>query len=421
MRYEDWDVLLFEEGSGIPSREFKVACHVVQHAGKSMFGVLKAKLIITEAMGSALPTLTCFVPALHAGVPFRLSIHSWKALKDLNGDHILNISNSILETRLFIDGTLVATTSATGSIRFPLIVNRQGHESLKFPIFQQELLYQRHWSPADNLGRIKLLINQRFSSASPSVLFTGNVNKTVVFSFQHAPQHILEGLQIAWPNPAMWNRQRQPSAPASTDSSHASSRPPLFARRGQAGPEHISGAALGAMPVSGNPTFGCPNTPVNAPMSPWSYVLVPPGREGSPYLLASEVQPRRNHERAWPTSPVFNDATFRLDQTQNASQQVYSQPNSAPMSFVQPQLHSPAIQGSTEFGRGTARNPARLIFAPKRNNPQESFNLDVVERATKRARANTPESAKTLNHEQENISPHFDSPYEFINVAEDII
>ncbi|EXL94939.1 hypothetical protein NOF04DRAFT_11101 [Fusarium oxysporum II5] len=421
MRYEDWDVLLFEEGSSIPSREFKVICHVVQHA---------------ESMGSALPTLTCFVPGLNAGVPFRLSIHSWKALKDLNGDHILNINNSVLETRLFIDGTLVAyashlaagiiandgrSTSATGSIRFPLIINRQGHESLKFPFFQQELLYQRHWSPADNLGRIKLLINQSFSSASPSVLFTGKVNKTVVFSFQHAPQHILEGLQIAWPNPAMWNRQRQPSAPASTDSSHVSSRPPLFARRGLAGPEHINDAALGTMPFSGNPTFGCPNTPVNGPMSPWSYVLAPPGREGSPYLLASEVQPRRNHERAWPTSPIFTDATFRLDQTQNASQQMYPQPNSAPMLFVQPQLHSPAIQGSTEFGRGTPRNPARLIFAPKRNSPQESFNLDVIERATKRARTNTPESAKTLNHEQQNISPHFGSPYELINLAEDII
>ncbi|KAF5576681.1 nadh dehydrogenase [Fusarium pseudocircinatum] len=392
MRYEDWDVLLFEEGSSIPSREFKVACHVVQHA---------------ESMGSALPTLTCFVPGLNAGVPFRLSIHSWKALKDLNGDHILNISNSVLETRLFVDGTLVATTSATGSIRFPLIIDRQGHESLKFPIFQQELLYQRQWSPADNLGRIKLLINQSFSSASSSVMFKG---KAVVFSFQHAPQHILESLQIAWPNPAMWNRQRQPSAPASTDSSHVSSRP-IFARRGQPAPEHITDAALGTMPFSGNPTFGCLNTPVNGPMSPRSYVLVPPGREGSPYLLASEVQPRRNHERAWPTSPVLTDATFRLDQTQNASQQMYPQP----MSFVQPQLHSPAVQGSTEFGRRTPRNPARLIFAPKRNSPQESFNLDVVERATKRARANTPESAKTFNHEKENISPHFDNPYEFIN------
>ncbi|KAI1054606.1 hypothetical protein LB506_010695 [Fusarium annulatum] len=405
MRYDDWDVLLFEEGSNIPSREFKVACHVVQHA---------------ESMGSALPTLTCFVPGLNAGVPFRLSIHSWKALKDLNGDHILNISNSVLETRLFIDGSLVASTSATGNIRFPLIIDRQGHESLKFPIFQQQLLYQRHWSPADNLGRIKLLVNQRFSSASPSVLFTGTVNKTVVFSFQHAPQHILESLQIAWPNPAMWTRQRQPSVPASTDTSHVTSRPPLFARRGQPGPEHINDAALGTLPFSGNPTFGCPNTPVNGPMSPRSYVLVPPGREGSPYPLASEVQPHRNHGLAWPISPVFTDATFRVDQTQNASQQ-YPQPNSAPMSFVQPQLHSPAIQGSTEFGRGTPRNPARLIFAPKRNSPQESFNLDVVERATKRARANTPESAKTLNHEQQNISPHFDSPYEFVNVDEDII
>ena len=35
MRYEDWDVLLFPQGSKVPMKEFKTSCHVVQDAGES--------------------------------------------------------------------------------------------------------------------------------------------------------------------------------------------------------------------------------------------------------------------------------------------------------------------------------------------------------------------------------------------------
>ena len=34
MRYEDWDVLLFPQGSKVPMKEFKTNCHVIQDAGQ---------------------------------------------------------------------------------------------------------------------------------------------------------------------------------------------------------------------------------------------------------------------------------------------------------------------------------------------------------------------------------------------------
>lgn len=34
MRYDDWDVLLFPQGSRVPIKEFRVDCRVVQDTGE---------------------------------------------------------------------------------------------------------------------------------------------------------------------------------------------------------------------------------------------------------------------------------------------------------------------------------------------------------------------------------------------------
>ncbi|KAM0258600.1 hypothetical protein ACHAQJ_003771 [Trichoderma viride] len=78
-------------------------------------------------------------------------------------------------------------------------------EPLRFPSFRQELLRQNHWSPADNFGRIKVVISEGFPRDSPSVPIE-RVKNVVAFSFQHAPLEILEASCIAWPNPSMWRR-----------------------------------------------------------------------------------------------------------------------------------------------------------------------------------------------------------------------
>lgn len=57
---------------------------------------------------------------------------------------------------------------------------------LKFPAFRRELLYQNHWNPGDDVGRIKIVISEGFPRDSPSNPIE-RVKNSVAFSFQHAP------------------------------------------------------------------------------------------------------------------------------------------------------------------------------------------------------------------------------------------
>lgn len=66
-------------------------------------------------------------------------------------------------------------------------MTKQGElEPLKFPPFRRELLYQNHWNPGDDIGRIKIVISEGFPRDSPSNP-TERVKNVVAFSFQHAP------------------------------------------------------------------------------------------------------------------------------------------------------------------------------------------------------------------------------------------
>ncbi|KAJ8125301.1 hypothetical protein O1611_g8339 [Lasiodiplodia mahajangana] len=89
-------------------------------------------------------------------------------------------------------------------------------EVLKFPQFRSELLRQSYWSPADEVGRIKIVISEGFPRDSLTVPIE-RVKNVVAFSFQHAPLDILESSGIAWPNPAMWRRGPfNPTMPSSS-------------------------------------------------------------------------------------------------------------------------------------------------------------------------------------------------------------
>ncbi|KHN96024.1 uncharacterized protein MAM_06129 [Metarhizium album ARSEF 1941] len=78
-------------------------------------------------------------------------------------------------------------------------------EPLSFPGFREELLQQNYWSPADDLGRIKLVLSEGFPRDSITTPIE-RVKNIVAFSFQHAPLEVLESSSIAWPNPSMWRR-----------------------------------------------------------------------------------------------------------------------------------------------------------------------------------------------------------------------
>jgi hypothetical protein len=83
---------------------------------------------------------------------------------------------------------------------FFLDENRQ-IDLLRWPRFHPELLLQQHWSPAENMGRIKVIISEGYTyeMRAPGVVPTFvRTNNIASFSFQHAPQrmwHRLYGRQ----------------------------------------------------------------------------------------------------------------------------------------------------------------------------------------------------------------------------------
>ncbi|KAI3323476.1 hypothetical protein HD806DRAFT_544219 [Xylariaceae sp. AK1471] len=201
MRFEEWDVLLFPKDSKVPMKEFKTNCHVCSEFAYNhgSFG---------------LPTMTCFMPGLPPGTPFNISLHSWKT-PDVS-QFTRNYSNHPelvkFEARVLIDGRLAATSSFNRTGPWPQLISHSFEftkngdlEVLKFPQFRSELLRQSYWSPADEVGRIKIVISEGFPRDSLTVPIE-RVKNIVAFSFQHAPLDILESSGIAWPNPVMWRR-----------------------------------------------------------------------------------------------------------------------------------------------------------------------------------------------------------------------
>jgi hypothetical protein len=72
-------------------------------------------------------------------------------------------------------------------INYGFEFNRNGDlENLKFPSFRNELVRQSYWSPADELGRIRIVISEGFPRDSLTVPME-RVKNLVAFSFQHAP------------------------------------------------------------------------------------------------------------------------------------------------------------------------------------------------------------------------------------------
>ncbi|KAL2017191.1 hypothetical protein VTK56DRAFT_2511 [Thermocarpiscus australiensis] len=212
MRYDDWDVILFPSGrdSRIPFKEFKVACHVVRdHEVPAYHGPY------------GLPVMTCFVPSLPAGTPFQISIHCWRQPEISKFTSSWQRNEHVkFEARIMLDGRLVASTILDREVNGPHLVTstfeftKNGElERLRFPHFRRELLYQNHWNPGDDIGRIKIIITEGFPRDSLSVPIE-RVKNVVAFSFQHAPLEILESNGIAWPNPSMW--RRPPAMPVPT-------------------------------------------------------------------------------------------------------------------------------------------------------------------------------------------------------------
>ncbi|OAX80777.1 hypothetical protein ACJ72_04885 [Emergomyces africanus] len=229
MRFENWDVLLFPEGSKVPIQEFKTQCLVTRDSESpymhidSVVQPCSSLLHPNYAQGvfGYTPILTTFVPSLSHNSPFKVSIHSWKkAAPTRMMESLMQPGDSVVfEMRVFIDGAFIAgklTNQRTGWPQLttkmnsvPDIDKNGDQESLHFPAFHDEMLQQNHWEAGEEFGRVKVVIAEGFSRPNRIPPFE-RVRDLVFFSFQHAPLNILEGSNIAWPNPGMWHQATRP-------------------------------------------------------------------------------------------------------------------------------------------------------------------------------------------------------------------
>ncbi|KAJ4551931.1 hypothetical protein HRR78_003497 [Exophiala dermatitidis] len=258
MRYQNWDVLLFPGGSRVPIQEFDTKCYgLEQNVGIPVAQpLLDADRIAFESM-TVVPTLTSFVASLEHGAPFRVSIHSWDKPKP--SAILLNYkmpSESVrFQSRVYLDGGLVAQRMFEGGV-WPEVIE-QGEPQLRFPAFHKEILQQPHWEPGECLGRIKVVISEgvlrEMTPPAPPEPMFDRLRDIIIFSFQHAPQNILEFSNIAWPNAKIFARlSKRPSRPAPIGTrlppitgyeahSHSPLRPTNAARSGKPPPSGFDG------------------------------------------------------------------------------------------------------------------------------------------------------------------------------------
>ncbi|KIW44504.1 uncharacterized protein PV06_02967 [Exophiala oligosperma] len=237
MRYQHWDVLLFPGDSKIPIQEFDTRCYALEQA--SCLQGLDFNRSNYESM-NILPTLTCFVASLERGSSFRISIHSWEKpkassllLRSKRAEEIV-----LFEANVYVDGILTASDDRH-LIKAPelTLLPDTGHS--RTAPGQRSL---PHWVPGDPVGRIKVVIAEGVlrDTTPPKASATtfDRFRDVVSFSFQHAPQYILEYSGIAWPNMRLFARalkrstrpppigSRLPPATAHESHSHSPRRMP---------------------------------------------------------------------------------------------------------------------------------------------------------------------------------------------------
>ncbi|KAL8654578.1 MAG: hypothetical protein Q9210_001424 [Variospora velana] len=160
-----------------------------------------------------LPIVTCFVPSLPHGCPFRVSLHSWSEPEVSRATQALTSPEDCIffEARVLLDGAYAGYSIPNTGSKFDKAGNQ---ECLRFPPFPQEMLMDQWWSAGEDLGRVRVVITEGLARGQGQPGAFRRVKNVVSFSFQHAP---LEDAGVAWPNPEMWYQSAQqiyaPSSP----------------------------------------------------------------------------------------------------------------------------------------------------------------------------------------------------------------
>jgi len=236
MRFQDWDVLLFPQGSHVPLREFRTACYAHQDpdpmhprptttttsSSTSSTNNNTTTTTTTTAAVATTPLLTAFVPSLSAGEGFQVSVHSWSTPTAIAGGGVGGGNGAVMQWRvkIVVDGAVVACETfgeeavwprQMGELTFPRpksagierseadddvwwvldlssATDAEGKKlPLSFPRFHRSILTQSHWNACDDMGRIKVQLSAGYEVDLEGRSHFVKTVDHVVFSFQPAP------------------------------------------------------------------------------------------------------------------------------------------------------------------------------------------------------------------------------------------
>lgn len=213
MRYEDWDVLLFPAGddptSHVPMQEFRTACSAIRDPRiEAARGERQActedadrhSEIDSATADGVTPLMTTFIPSLHEGSPFQLSVHSWGTRSFAFTPNLINSSfntQHVWQLKLSIDKVVVCVQTFPAGGAWPKVicaanapdVSKNGElQPLRFPPFHRTVMSQRTWDANDMTGRIKLEITEGFlGETADGIPAFAKFASHVTFNFQPAP------------------------------------------------------------------------------------------------------------------------------------------------------------------------------------------------------------------------------------------
>ncbi|KAK6437626.1 hypothetical protein LTR95_006173 [Oleoguttula sp. CCFEE 5521] len=251
MRYQDWDVLLFPEGSHVPLKEFKTTCYAVQSSSNADYG--------NPSHGrdrTLTPLLTTFVPSIPMNHSFTISVHAWvPALHpDMSqGDQLHKRYK--WQVRVLINGLCVSTQKIPAVVTWPQVISNT------ISRFQEESVstgQQREWDPAADVGRVKVELSAGYDIYDGGDWLFQKLATIACFSFYAAPMDHLEKVGIAWPSKLMFENPLHVASPATPRSMlQVYSKPSDYHRRS------VSHGNIG---LSSFPSLALPHPPPPTPV-----------------------------------------------------------------------------------------------------------------------------------------------------------
>ncbi|KAK4504052.1 hypothetical protein PRZ48_004967 [Zasmidium cellare] len=371
MRYEDWDILLFEgqhtSNGHIPLKEFKTQCFAVEDAGLATGDLTRTHCIA--------PWMTCFTPSIGEGSPFQVSIHSWTPKRFfyscVEGSQVPPPTQA-WQVRIMVDGFNVCLEHYPENARWPKVIptanlvqadNHGNMQALRFPKFYKSSTSQQSWEPNDFKGRIMIEISEGYLKIEGGREVFIKLMNHATFNFQPAPLDVLQRAGIAWPNSTIWKN------PVRADTALPFGQGPAFASRATH-QRNMSASSMNSVQSSPSwygsgfppPSFNYgqgpvpPNSYADSSRSSSAYSTIPVSSLPLPAAtaVAAAMSP------AWPSNSTIQEVRIPSDQLAKLLEAIGTQ-KTVDNSMPPPPVPQHALAGTQANGNEAASTGDRRV------------------------------------------------------------